>query len=58
VDFVRPWERLTFSGGQGGVVEASGEKGEKIINAVVERIGKFIAELSQSPIDELFPYSP
>jgi creatinine amidohydrolase len=58
VDFVRPWERLTFSGGQGGVVEASAEKGEKIINAVVERIGKFIAELSQSPIDELFPYSP
>ncbi|MCS7253557.1 MAG: creatininase family protein [Armatimonadota bacterium] len=56
VDIVRPWERLTFTGGQGNPAEASAEKGEKVISAVVERIAKFLAELSESKIDELFPY--
>lgn len=56
VDIVRPWERLTFTGGQGNPKEATAEKGERIISVVVERIAKFLAELSESPIDELFPY--
>lgn len=57
VDIVRPWERLTISGGQGNPADATPEKGERIIRTVVERIASFLAELSASPIDELFPYS-
>ncbi len=54
----RPWERLTKNSGHGDPRKATVEKGERYLNILVERIANFLVELSQSPIDEWFPFEP
>jgi len=52
----RPWHLLTQNAGVGDPSGATAEKGERIVEIVVERIGAFLKELSDSEIDEKFPY--
>ena len=52
----RPWDILTTNAGVGNPHEATAEKGKRIVETVVERIGTYIKELSESEMDEQFPY--
>ncbi|MFB3785459.1 MAG: creatininase family protein [bacterium] len=56
VQVTRPWHIVTTNAGVGYPKKASPEKGKQIIDIVVERIGQYLKELSDSEINETFPY--
>ncbi len=56
ISISRPWHLLTTNSGAGNPHAASAEKGEKLMAAIVDRVGKFLAELSASEIDSTFPF--
>jgi creatinine amidohydrolase len=56
VQMTRPWHLFTKDSGYGNPLRASKEKGERIVNGVIERASGFIKELSDAVIDENFPY--
>ncbi|MDR1959818.1 MAG: creatininase family protein [Planctomycetaceae bacterium] len=56
IGMVRPWHLFTTNTGHGYPHHASPEKGEKIIDVIVQRLSAFLVELSNSPIDDQFPY--
>lgn len=56
VSITRPWHLLTTNTGSGNPHEASAEKGHKLMELVVERLVGFIVEVSNTPLDERFPF--
>ena len=56
VSITRPWELLTADTGVGDPGAATAEKGRKLMEIVVERLGDFLYELAVSPLDEKFPF--
>lgn len=56
VSITRPWHLLTTNAGAGNPHRASAAKGRRLMEVLVERIGSFLVELSQSPLDEKFPF--
>lgn len=58
VTLSRPWHLLTTNSGSGNPHQATAEKGSRLADAVVERIGPFLAELAQAEIDPTFPFEP
>ncbi|MCM8769591.1 MAG: creatininase family protein [Candidatus Omnitrophica bacterium] len=52
----RPWHFLTVNSGYGDPRQATFEKGEKIVEAAVEKISRIILELSLVVLDDSFPY--
>ena len=56
VGLTRQWDLLTTNSGSGNPHQASSEKGEKIMDVLVERLGGFLVELAKSPLDESFPF--
>ena len=56
VSITRPWHLLTTNSGSGYPHQASGEKAERMMEVLVERLGKFLVDLSKSPLDERFPF--
>jgi len=56
INISRPWHLLTTNSGAGNPHAASAEKGERLMAALVARVGKFLAELSASEIDSRFPF--
>lgn len=56
VGLSRPWHLLTTNSGSGNPHEASAEKGEQLTSVIVERLGTFLAELSQADLDQSFPF--
>jgi creatinine amidohydrolase len=56
VSITRPWHLLTTNSGAGNPHQASPEKARRMMEIVVERLGEFLVELSQSPLDEKFPF--
>lgn len=52
----RPWHLLTTNAGVGDPRAATAEKGRRYIAIVVERIARFLKELSDAEMDETFPY--
>lgn len=57
VSITRPWHLLTTNSGSGYPHKASAEKGEKLMKLIVERLSKFLVELSAAEIDADFPFS-
>ena len=55
VSVTRPWHLLTSNTGAGNPHEATAEKGYQAMELLVERLGTFLLELSQSTLDERFP---
>jgi creatinine amidohydrolase len=55
-DFTRPWHLYTKNGGTGDPTKATREKGEKVLSAVVERVGDVLVELANAKMDDRFPY--
>ena len=56
VEITRPWHLLTTNSGAGNPRAASAAKGEKYTAIVAERLGRFLTELAQSPLDDTFPF--
>lgn len=54
--FTRPWHLLTRSSGFGSPIKPSREKGERLLEEAVERIARLLKELSETEMDEGFPY--
>lgn len=52
----RPWHLVTRNAGVGDPRQATAEKGQRVIQAVVERMSRFLKELSDAEMDEAFPY--
>jgi creatinine amidohydrolase len=57
VSITRPWHLLTTNSGVGNPHPATAEKGERLMQALVERLSDFLVELSSAPVDATFPYS-
>ena len=56
VSITRPWHLLTKNSGAADPHAATAEKGRKMMDVVVERLGKFLVDLSNEPITDRFPY--
>ncbi len=56
VSITRPWHLLTTNAGVGYPHAATAEKGRKMVELLVDRIATFLVELSESVIDERFPF--
>ena len=57
VSITRPWHLLTTNAGSGNPHAASADKGRKLMEALVERLGSFLVDLSNSEIDDRFPFA-
>jgi creatinine amidohydrolase len=56
VSITRPWHLLTTNTGSGNPHAASAEKGQRLMEVLVERLATFLVELSDADLDERFPY--
>jgi creatinine amidohydrolase len=56
VEITRPWHLLTTNSGAGNPRAATAAKGEQFTTVVAERLGRFLTELAQSPLDDTFPF--
>ena len=56
VSITRPWHLLTTNTGSGNPHAATAEKGERMMELLVERLAKFLVELWASELDERFPF--
>jgi len=56
VSITRPWHLLTTNSGCGNPHSATADKGLRLVEVLVERLGGFLVELASSPLDERFPY--
>lgn len=56
VSISRPWHLLTKNTGSGNPHPGTAEKGQKLMAVIVERLSDFLKELSDSPLDETFPF--
>ena len=56
VSITRPWHLATTNTGLGDPKAATAEKGQRLMEALSERLGDFLAELAQAEMDERFPY--
>lgn len=56
VGLTRPWDRLTTNTGVGNPHQATAEKGKKFLDILVDRLARFLVELSKSELDESFPF--
>ncbi len=56
IGVTRAWHLLTTNSGAGNPHKASTEKGERVLSVIVDRVSRFLVELSDSPLDERFPF--
>jgi creatinine amidohydrolase len=56
VSITRPWHLVSASTGLGDPSAATAEKGRKLMDVLVDRLSRFLVELSAAPMDERFPY--
>ena len=56
VSMTRPWHLATDDTGMGDPSQATAEKGKKLMDLCVHRLGSFLHELANAKMDERFPY--
>jgi creatinine amidohydrolase len=56
VSITRPWHLATRNTGMGNPAPASAEKGRRLMDVLVDRLSRFLVELSAARVDESFPY--
>ncbi len=56
ISITRPWHLLTTNTGSGYPHRASAEKGEQLMQIMVERLSGFLVALAESELDEQFPF--
>ncbi|MGB9678166.1 MAG: creatininase family protein, partial [Candidatus Ratteibacteria bacterium] len=52
----RPWHLLTKNSGHGNPKKATSEKGKMMVDGATDRISEFLLKLSNTEIDDKFPY--
>ncbi len=52
----RPWHLLTSNSGSGNPLAATEVKGEQLVELLVERLAPFLVELSETKLDDTFPF--
>src|SRR6476620_10036323 len=56
VSITRPWHLVSANTGLGDPKAATAEKGKKLMDALGERLGDFLADLAAAEMGETFPY--
>ena len=56
ISITRPWHLATTNTGLGNPSAASAEKGRRLMDVLVERLGSFLVELAAARLDDTFPY--
>ncbi len=56
ISITRPWHLVSVNTGLGDPRPATAEKGRRLMDVLVERLGDFLIELAVAPMDEAFPY--
>jgi creatinine amidohydrolase len=56
VSITRPWHLLTTNTGSGNPHLATAEKGQRLMDVMVERISAFLVELDGASLDDRFPF--
>jgi creatinine amidohydrolase len=56
VSITRPWHLATTNTGLGSPAGASVDKGQNLMDKVVDRLAHFLIELAKAPKDDRFPY--
>jgi creatinine amidohydrolase len=56
ISITRPWHLVSTNTGLGDPKAATAEKGQRLMEALTERLGDFLAELAMAEKDERFPY--
>jgi creatinine amidohydrolase len=56
VSITRPWHLVSEHTGLGDPRPTTAEKGRRLMDALGERLGDFLAELAKAEKDERFPY--
>lgn len=56
VSITRDWHLLTTNTGSGNPHPATAEKGRRLMDVIVSRLAPFLVDLSESEIDERFPF--
>lgn len=56
VSITRPWHLLTTNTGAGNPHQATAEKGKQLMAVLIERLARFLVELSDANVDERFPF--
>jgi creatinine amidohydrolase len=56
VSITRPWHLVTTNTGLGNPAAATAEKGQRLMDLLVERLAGFLVQLAATPKDETFPY--
>jgi len=56
VSITRPWHLVSTNTGLGDPSAATAEKGQRLMDILVERLSSFLVQLATAPMDEAFPY--
>ena len=56
LSITRPWHLLTTNTGAGNPHAATAEKGERLMEIMVERLSGFLVDLANSDLDGKFPF--
>jgi creatinine amidohydrolase len=56
ISITRPWHLVSANTGLGDPRAATADKGRRLMDVLVERLGDFLVELAAAPMDETFPY--
>jgi creatinine amidohydrolase len=56
ISITRPWHLVSKNTGLGNPFAATADKGRRLMDVLVERIGQFLIELAAAPKDASFPY--
>ncbi len=56
VSITRPWHLLTPNAGVGNPHAATADKSRRLMEVLVERLARFLVDLSAAKVDERFPY--
>jgi creatinine amidohydrolase len=56
VSITRPWHLVTTNTGLGDPRAGSAQKGQSLMEVLVERLAQFLVELARAPMNDTFPY--
>lgn len=56
IAFMRPWNYVSDTTGVGDPTKATAQKGAKLVDIFMDRISRFLAEVSKTDLNPRFPY--
>ena len=56
VSITRPWHLVSKNTGLGDPAAATADKGHKLMDILVDRLGGFLVDLAKAEVDERFPF--